>query len=116
MGAHPGYGLFGDRGAAWQQGDPGELVQPRTLHRPGQSRVEAAPAELPHPKAHDRRRHAQAPGSASGGHAALVPAMAGRCGMTWYAARSKRRTRYRYMNVWSGQLLVLRPEAVVYQL
>ena len=36
--------------------------------------------------------------------------------MTRYAVRSKRRTRYRYMKVWSGQLLVLRPEAVVYQL
>ena len=29
---------------------------------------------------------------------------------------SKRRTRCRYMNVWSGQLFVFRPEAVVYQL
>ena len=36
--------------------------------------------------------------------------------MARYLPRSKLRTRCRYMNVWSGQLLVLRPEAVVYQL
>ena len=36
--------------------------------------------------------------------------------MARYLPRSNRRTRCRYRNVWSGQLLVLRPEAVVYQL
>ena len=99
LGAQPGYRLLGDRGAPRKQGDPGELVQPRTLHRPGQSRVQAAPAELPHPEAHDRRRQAQPPAHAAGGHAALGPTIAGPFGMTRYAARSKRRTWYRYMNV-----------------
>ena len=116
LGGYPGYGLLDDRGATRQQGNPGGLVQPGALHLPRQSRVEAAPAELPYPEAHHRRRHAQPPDSAAGDHAALVPARAGRSGMTRYAARSKCRTRYRYKNVWSGQLLVLRPEAVVYQL
>ena len=116
LGGYPGDGLLGDCRAARPRGDPGELVQPCALHRPGQRRVQAAPAELPHPEAQDRGWHAQPPASAAGGHAALAPAMAGRFGMTRYAARSKRRIRYRYMNVWSGQLLVLRPEAVVYQL
>jgi hypothetical protein len=58
------------------------VVQPRPLHRPGQSRVEAALAELPHPEAHDRRRQAQPPASAAGGHAAPEPAMAGGAGLT----------------------------------
>jgi hypothetical protein len=30
--AQPGYRLLGDRGAPREQGDPGDLVQPRPLH------------------------------------------------------------------------------------
>ena len=119
LGRYPADALLGDRGAARQQERPGELVQPRALNPPGQGRVEAAPAELPRARAHDRGRHPQRRASAPGAHAAVPRPSAGtaaRSGMTRYAARSKRRTRCRYTNVWSGQLFVFRPEAVVYQL
>src|SRR5262249_61692747 len=93
----------------------GGLLWRGALHRAGQGRVEAAPAELARAEAHHRGRYPQRRAGAAGGHAAAAVAV-GCDGMTRYAARSKRRTRYRYMNVWSGQLFVLRPEGVVYQL
>src|SRR6516225_2273335 len=118
LGAQPGYLLLGDGGAARQQRGLGELVQPGALHRPGQRRVQAAPAELPRGQPHDPGRHPGPAERGAGGsraHAAPEPTVAGRSGMTWYADRSKWRTRRRYRNVWSGQLLMLRP-SMVYQL
>src|SRR6266487_166490 len=112
LGWYPADALLGDGGAARQQERPGELVQPRALNPPGQGRVEAAPAELARARAHDRGRHPQRRASAPGAHAA-VTAVAACSGMTRYATRSKRRTRCRYTNVWSGQLFVFRPETVM---
>ena len=98
LGGYPAQRLPGDRGPARQPEGPGELVQPRPLHPPGQGRVETAPAELARARAHHRGRHPQRRASATDRHAALA-VVAACAGMTRYAARSKRRTRYRYRNV-----------------
>src|SRR5262249_45467611 len=115
-------------------------VEPAALHLPGQAGVQDTPADLPRGEARQARRQperasprwghpaeqAQGAAAASGGHAGLAPAVApaaatpgaaaGRLGLARDLAGSKRRTRDRDRKVWSGQLLVLRPEAVVYQL
>src|SRR5262249_20758992 len=92
---------------------------------PGQRRVEDTPADLPYPRAHQCRWQAHAararralPAAAAGrgGHARPAAAAAGDFGMAPDLPRANRRARGRYRNVWSGQLLVLRPEAVVHQL
>src|SRR5262249_23150633 len=120
LGPHTADNVICDHRAARHRRACHEPVEAPALNLPGQLGAENAPADLPRAQAHHRRRHADADrGPRARAHdapALTVPAAAARFGMTRYRPRSKRRTRCRYRKVWSGQLLVLRPEAVVYQL